>query len=160
MDLDGSRHGTRRRNRDTWQTCARGTNGAFYGSTWEYRLTIRFQYIIANLGFSQNFGWIDFDNLQLPATMSIDYIRVYQPQDAINIGCDPVDYPTMKYIETYVPVCISVLSLIRCLQSCLPPPDMRKHIPISIWHYGTLQTFRASGQRIASMAVANRNLYF
>jgi len=44
--------------------------------------------------------------------MSIDYIRVYQPQDAINIGCDPVDYPTMKYIETYVPVCTSVLSLI------------------------------------------------
>ncbi|KAF5353241.1 hypothetical protein D9756_007896 [Leucocoprinus leucothites] len=58
-------------------------------------------YIIANLGFSENFGWVDFDNLQLPATMSIDYIRVYQPQDAINIGCDPVEYPTMNYIQTF-----------------------------------------------------------
>jgi hypothetical protein len=60
------------------------------------------QYIIANLGFSPNFGYIDFDNLQLPATMSIDYIRVYQPKGAVNIGCDPADFPTTKYIETYV----------------------------------------------------------
>ncbi|KAF9451019.1 glycoside hydrolase family 16 protein [Macrolepiota fuliginosa MF-IS2] len=58
-------------------------------------------YIIANLGFSPNFGWIDFDHLTFPATMSIDYIRVYQPKDAVNVGCDPVDYPTAKYIETY-----------------------------------------------------------
>ncbi|KXN90403.1 Beta-glucan synthesis-associated protein KRE6 [Leucoagaricus sp. SymC.cos] len=58
-------------------------------------------YIIANLGFSENFGNIEFDKLQLPATMSIDYIRVYQPKDAVNIGCDPADFPTAKYIETY-----------------------------------------------------------
>ncbi|KAJ3570177.1 hypothetical protein NP233_g4569 [Leucocoprinus birnbaumii] len=58
-------------------------------------------YLIANLGFSPNFGYIDFDNLQFPATMSVDYIRVYQPEDAINIGCDPVDYPTMNYIQTF-----------------------------------------------------------
>jgi beta-glucanase (GH16 family) len=56
--------------------------------------------MIANLGFSENFGNIDFDNLQLPATMSIDYIRIYQPKDAVNIGCDPVNYPTANYIET------------------------------------------------------------
>ncbi|KAG1767378.1 glycoside hydrolase family 16 protein [Suillus placidus] len=43
-------------------------------------------YIIANLGFSLNFGGIDFENLQFPATMSIDYIRVYQPSNAHNIG--------------------------------------------------------------------------
>ncbi|KXN92138.1 Beta-glucan synthesis-associated protein KRE6 [Leucoagaricus sp. SymC.cos] len=58
-------------------------------------------YIIANLGFSHNFGDIDFDVLQLPATMSVDYIRVYQPKNAINYGCDPSDFPTMTYIETY-----------------------------------------------------------
>lgn len=34
--------------------------------------------------------------------MSVDYIRVYQPKDAVNIGCDPKEYPTMEYIETYV----------------------------------------------------------
>jgi hypothetical protein len=60
------------------------------------------QYIIANLGFSLNFGQIDFDNLVLPTVMSIDYIRVYQPKNAINIGCDPAAFPTAQYIETFV----------------------------------------------------------
>ncbi|KAJ8592056.1 glycoside hydrolase family 16 protein [Rhizopogon salebrosus TDB-379] len=58
-------------------------------------------YIIANLGFSLNFGGIDFDNIKFPSTMMIDYIRVYQPSNAHNIGCDPPDYPTATYIETY-----------------------------------------------------------
>ncbi|TFK62962.1 glucosidase [Pluteus cervinus] len=58
-------------------------------------------YIIANLGFSLNFGNIDFEDLTLPATMSIDWIRVYQPKNSVNIGCDPIDFPTAAYIETY-----------------------------------------------------------
>jgi len=60
------------------------------------------QYIIANLGFSPNFGGIDFDKVKFPATMKIDYVRVYQPSNARNIGCDPEDAPTMTYIKTYV----------------------------------------------------------
>ena len=60
------------------------------------------QYIIANLGISKNFGFIDLENLQFPATMSIDYVRVYQPANAINVGCDPANFPTAKYIETWV----------------------------------------------------------
>lgn len=60
------------------------------------------QYVIANLGFSPNFGYIDFDKLTLPAVMSIDYVRIYQPKNAVNVGCDPVGFPTAKYIETYV----------------------------------------------------------
>ncbi|KIJ13746.1 glycoside hydrolase family 16 protein [Paxillus involutus ATCC 200175] len=58
-------------------------------------------YIIANLGFSVNFGGINFADIQLPATMMIDYIRVYQPANAKNVGCDPPDFPTATYIETY-----------------------------------------------------------
>ncbi|KAF8958578.1 beta-glucan synthesis-associated protein-domain-containing protein [Flammula alnicola] len=57
-------------------------------------------YIIANLGLSLGFGVVDFENLIFPATMSIDYIRVYQPANAINIGCDPKDFPTANYIDT------------------------------------------------------------
>ena len=34
--------------------------------------------------------------------MSIDYIRVYQRKDSINIGCDPKKFPTSSYIETSV----------------------------------------------------------
>ncbi|KAF8888450.1 beta-glucan synthesis-associated protein KRE6 [Gymnopilus junonius] len=59
-------------------------------------------YIIANLGFSKNFAEIEFDKLTFPSIMSIDYIRVYQPKSALNIGCDPTDFPTAAYIETYI----------------------------------------------------------
>ncbi len=33
--------------------------------------------------------------------MRIDWIRVYQPSDSINIGCDPTDFPTAAYIDEY-----------------------------------------------------------
>jgi len=58
-------------------------------------------YLIANLGMSRNFGPVDFDQLNFPAHMRIDYIRVYQPTNAINIGCDPKDFPTEAYINKH-----------------------------------------------------------
>lgn len=33
--------------------------------------------------------------------MHIDYVRVYQRSDMLNIGCDPEDYPTYDYIEKH-----------------------------------------------------------
>ncbi|KAH7912998.1 glycoside hydrolase family 16 protein [Hygrophoropsis aurantiaca] len=59
-------------------------------------------YLIANLGMSNNFQVPDFTKLQFPATMRIDWVRVYQPSDAINIGCDPKDFPTAAYINEYL----------------------------------------------------------
>ncbi|KAF5371800.1 hypothetical protein D9758_003386 [Tetrapyrgos nigripes] len=58
-------------------------------------------YIIMNLGMSFGFtnNVIDFDHLQFPATMLVDYIRVYQEPDALNIGCDPEGFPTADYIN-------------------------------------------------------------
>ncbi|KAK0438127.1 glycoside hydrolase family 16 protein [Armillaria borealis] len=58
-------------------------------------------YIMANLGMSTNFGDVDLDHLTFPAIMSIDWIRVYQDPSNINIGCDPDDFPTAAYIDTY-----------------------------------------------------------
>ncbi|KAK0467011.1 glycoside hydrolase family 16 protein [Desarmillaria tabescens] len=58
-------------------------------------------YIMANLGMSTNFGDVDLDHLTFPAIMSIDWIRVYQDPNSINVGCDPDDFPTAAYIETY-----------------------------------------------------------
>ncbi|KAG8862814.1 hypothetical protein FRB96_000824 [Tulasnella sp. 330] len=58
-------------------------------------------YIIANLGISQNFGAIDFDQLTFPANFMIDWIRVYQPAGSENIGCDPPNFPTADYINTF-----------------------------------------------------------
>jgi len=59
-------------------------------------------YLLANLGMSTNFGPVDLGQLTFPSKLVIDYIRVYQPQDAINIGCDPPDFPTEAYINQYI----------------------------------------------------------
>jgi hypothetical protein len=40
--------------------------------------------------------------MQFPGEMLIDYVRVYQRKDEINIGCDPKDYPTKKYIDDHL----------------------------------------------------------
>ncbi|EIW78281.1 glycoside hydrolase family 16 protein [Coniophora puteana RWD-64-598 SS2] len=58
-------------------------------------------YIIANLAMSENFVTVDVANLVFPTTMRIDWVRVYQPKNAVNIGCDPKDYPTAAYIQQY-----------------------------------------------------------
>ena len=58
--------------------------------------------MILNLGMSKNFGFVDLDHLTFPATMRIDYVRIYQPKGSVNIGCDPEDYPTEAYINQYV----------------------------------------------------------
>ncbi|KAK8844068.1 hypothetical protein IAR55_006862 [Kwoniella newhampshirensis] len=60
-------------------------------------------YLIVNLGISENFGAVDYDGLESlwPVTMNVDYIRVYQDPNARNIGCDPPERPTAKYISMY-----------------------------------------------------------
>ena len=65
------------------------------------------QYLIMNLGISENFGTVDYDNLKFPSTMRVDWIRVYQDPDLINIGCDPSDFPTAAYIAE----CVRVLRM-------------------------------------------------
>jgi beta-glucanase (GH16 family) len=58
------------------------------------------QYLIADLGLSNNFGDVDLQHLTFPSRMRVDYIRVYQLEDTINIGCDPPQFPTAIYINT------------------------------------------------------------
>ncbi|THH13369.1 hypothetical protein EW146_g6838 [Bondarzewia mesenterica] len=59
-------------------------------------------YLITNLGMSPNFGFVDVEHLTFPTTMRVDYIRVYQQKDKINIGCDPKQFPTQAYINQYI----------------------------------------------------------
>ncbi|KAF5348742.1 hypothetical protein D9758_006835 [Tetrapyrgos nigripes] len=59
-------------------------------------------YLLANLGMSRNFGPVDLAHLTFPTQMKVDWIRVYQEQNSINIGCDPKDFPTSDYINTYI----------------------------------------------------------
>ncbi|CAK9439182.1 uncharacterized protein LODBEIA_P34060 [Lodderomyces beijingensis] len=58
--------------------------------------------IIMNLGISNSWAYIDWPSLVFPSKMRVDYVRVYQPEDAINMGCDPPDYPTADYIEQHL----------------------------------------------------------
>lgn len=59
-------------------------------------------YLITNLGMSPSFGFVDIEHLTFPAIMRVDWIRVYQPEGQINIGCDPKDFPTQAYINQYM----------------------------------------------------------
>ncbi|KIO31234.1 glycoside hydrolase family 16 protein [Tulasnella calospora MUT 4182] len=59
-------------------------------------------YIIANLGISNGFSPVEKDKLIFPAHFKIDWIRVYQPKDSKNVGCDPDGFPTTAYINQYL----------------------------------------------------------
>ena len=58
--------------------------------------------IVLNLAISESFQTVDTTSMTFPSEMKIDYIRVYQRSDAKNVGCDPDEYPTAKYIESHL----------------------------------------------------------
>jgi beta-glucan synthesis-associated protein KRE6 len=47
---------------------------------------------------SDAFGKVDFQHLSFPASFLIDYVRVYQDPNLINIGCNPAGMETTDYI--------------------------------------------------------------
>ncbi|CAR27275.1 hypothetical protein ZYGR_0I05490 [Zygosaccharomyces rouxii] len=57
--------------------------------------------VVLNLGISNNWAYINWQMILFPVTMSIDFVRVYQPNDSVSITCDPVDRPTYDYIEQH-----------------------------------------------------------
>ena len=59
--------------------------------------------MILNFGMSSGFSSLNFTGLgaTLPATMRIDYVRIYQDPNSENLGCDPEDYPTTEYIRNH-----------------------------------------------------------
>ncbi|PKI82451.1 hypothetical protein MVES_003653 [Malassezia vespertilionis] len=66
-------------------------------------------YLLMNLGIASSFSWINWDVLMQQfeehnhaARMRVDYIRVYQDEDKINVGCDPPGFPTKAYIDRHI----------------------------------------------------------
>ena len=59
--------------------------------------------IIANFGLSNSFAFVNWTGLEqtMPATMRIDYIRIYQDEDRELVTCDPPDFPTTSYIARH-----------------------------------------------------------
>ena len=47
---------------------------------------------------AESFGRVDLEQLQFPSQYKLDYVRVYQKKDALNVGCSPPDYPTAQYL--------------------------------------------------------------
>ncbi|CBQ70249.1 probable KRE6-glucan synthase subunit [Sporisorium reilianum SRZ2] len=58
-------------------------------------------YILLNLGISASFTTVDWRHLTWPATMLVDYVRVWQVEGEENVGCDPEGAPTAAYIEKH-----------------------------------------------------------
>ena len=59
--------------------------------------------VVANFGMSNSFAFINLDGIAktLPATMRIDYIRIYQDEDNQIVTCDPPGYATTDYIRKH-----------------------------------------------------------
>lgn len=64
-------------------------------------------YLILNLAMSYSWGgplpfpyYPNPEYLDFPATMHVDYVRIYQHPNETNVGCDPPEYPTAAYIAS------------------------------------------------------------
>ncbi|KAK8247435.1 beta-glucan synthesis-associated protein SKN1 [Phyllosticta capitalensis] len=59
--------------------------------------------IVLNFGMSDSFSSINLTGIStlLPATMRVDYIRIYQDDDNPIMTCDPPGYPTTSYIKNH-----------------------------------------------------------
>ncbi|KAI5962063.1 hypothetical protein KGF57_001508 [Candida theae] len=59
--------------------------------------------LIFNMGLSKVWNpRLKIEKLQLPAKFYIDYVRIYQPSDLVELTCDPDDFPTSVYINTHM----------------------------------------------------------
>ncbi|PVU86150.1 hypothetical protein BB559_006640 [Furculomyces boomerangus] len=47
---------------------------------------------------NDSFGPIDYEKIIFPASLYVDYVRLYQHPDRIQLSCDPSNRPTAQYI--------------------------------------------------------------
>ncbi|KAK4331397.1 Beta-glucan synthesis-associated protein KRE6 [Rhodotorula toruloides] len=59
-------------------------------------------YLIFNLAISTKFQQPEWGKIKFPGHLRIDYVRVYQKKGQKNVGCDPPDMPTSKYINSHM----------------------------------------------------------
>ena len=60
--------------------------------------------LVANFGMSTGFSQINLTGIAttLPATMRIDYVRIYQKEGSVSVTCDPPGYETTEYIKDHM----------------------------------------------------------
>lgn len=59
-------------------------------------------YLILNYALSPAFQSLQFNRLQFPGYMYIDYVRVWQEKGKVDVTCDPASHPTANYINEYM----------------------------------------------------------
>lgn len=59
--------------------------------------------LIVNFGMSNGFAALNLTGLAplMPATMRLDYIRIYQDEDSPMMTCDPPGFETTSYIKNH-----------------------------------------------------------
>jgi beta-glucanase (GH16 family) len=59
--------------------------------------------LIINFGMSSGFAALNLTGLAplMPATMRVDYVRIYQEEGQEMVTCDPPGYPTTEYIRKH-----------------------------------------------------------
>ena len=59
--------------------------------------------IVMNFGMSNGFAALNMTGLSrlMPATMQVDYIRIYQHEGEMSVTCDPPGYETTEYIARH-----------------------------------------------------------
>ncbi|SPO35663.1 related to KRE6 - glucan synthase subunit [Pseudozyma flocculosa] len=61
--------------------------------------------LVINLGLSPGWNALEWDKLRFPATLRVDYVRVYQRDGRPDrITCDPPDHPTARYIQDHMDI--------------------------------------------------------
>ncbi|CAK9780700.1 unnamed protein product [Cutaneotrichosporon oleaginosum] len=88
-------------NEKSWTMEAKATGPNPLSGVSQRPITQEPMYLIMNFGMSNGFQQVDLQNLQWPAHMLIDYVRVYQIPDYGYLGCDPEDHPTAEYINSH-----------------------------------------------------------
>jgi beta-glucanase (GH16 family) len=58
--------------------------------------------MILNLGLSNAWTWINWDQLKFPTTMRFDHVRWYQKKGQEMVTCDPPGFETTDYIKKHL----------------------------------------------------------
>ncbi|KAF2741084.1 beta-glucan synthesis-associated protein SKN1 [Polyplosphaeria fusca] len=86
---------------ETWTMDARAINQN--GNVGRRTISEEPMSIVVNFGMSNSFAPVNLTGITatLPATMRIDYIRIYQDEGEELVTCDPEGYPTTEYIRQH-----------------------------------------------------------
>lgn len=104
-------------NQTTWKLDARaiGPNG----NVGQRTIPQEPMAMVMNFGMSNGFSQLNLTGLAhlMPATMRVDYLRIYQDEDNQSVTCDPPGYPTTDYIAAH-PLPYSNPNLTHWLVEC------------------------------------------